>query len=164
MFRLLGGIFNRLTGTDPGSLLPPGRDSQVPSQVSMFRLPAGSGTSRAGGPGMTTADSTVRSDRTWMSSPPASIRQPRSPSSSSEATTTVRTDRSAGECTDEVELRTCRPGDGAWPAAPDRLAGVAELAGLAEPSGLAELAGLAEPSGLAELAGLAEPSGPAGML
>ena len=52
-----------------------------------------------------------------MSSPSPSIRQPRSPSSSSDATTTVGTDRSAGACTDDVELRTCRPGDGAWPAA-----------------------------------------------
>src|ERR1022692_853188 len=160
----LGGDFQSPYRRAPREPTAVGLRSQVPSQVSMFGLPAGSGTSWAGGPGITTADSTLRSDRTWMSSPSPSIRQPRSPSSSSEATTTVGTDRSAGACTDDVELRTCRPGDGAWPAAPDRLAGVAELAGLAEPSGLADLAGLAEPSGLADLAGLAAPSEPAGML
>src|ERR1022692_2816942 len=160
----LGGYFQSPYRRAPREPTAVGLRSQVPSQVSMFGLPAGSGTSWAGGPGITTADSTLRSDRTWMSSPSPSIRQPRSPSSSSEATTTVGTDRSAGACTDDVELRTCRPGDGAWPAAPDRLAGVAGLAGLAEPSGLADLAGLAEPSGLVDLAGLAVPSGPAGML
>ena len=37
------------------------------------------------------------------------MRQPLSPSSRSEATTTEAADCSAGTCTDDVALRTCRP-------------------------------------------------------
>jgi len=65
----------------------PGGTPPMAGQVSMLGLPDGSGTRWAGAPGITTADSTVRSGRTWSSSPDASIRQPRSPSSCSDATT-----------------------------------------------------------------------------
>ena len=78
-------------------------------QVSMLGLSDGSGTRCAGGSGITTADSTVRSGRTWTSSPDASIRQPCSPSSSSDATTTDGSVCSARACTDEVALRACSP-------------------------------------------------------
>src|SRR6266516_6530543 len=96
-----------------GRAAPAGRLSATPGlyagdQVSMLG-PADSGTRCAGGSGSTTADSTVRSGRTWTSSPEASMRQPRSPSSSSEATTTEGSSCSAGACTDDVALRTCKP-------------------------------------------------------
>jgi hypothetical protein len=44
------------------------------------------------------------------------MRQPPSPSSRSEATTTDGTDRSAGTCTDDVALRTRRPAVAVWVA------------------------------------------------
>ena len=65
-------------------------------QVSMFGFWPGRGTMRTGGSVMTTADWTLRSGRTWTSSPSASMRQPSSPSSRSEATTTDGADCSAG--------------------------------------------------------------------
>src|SRR5580704_18811751 len=80
-----------------------------PGQVSMLGLAAGSGTRCAGGSGSTTADSTVRSGRTWTSSPDVSMRQPCSPSSSSDATTTEGSACSSGAFTEEVVLRACRP-------------------------------------------------------
>src|SRR5215831_18125016 len=86
----------------------PGRITGRGGQVSMLGSPGGSGTSWAGGSGITTADSTLRSGRTWISSPEASMRQPRSPSSSSDATTTEGSACSAGACTEDVVLRMCR--------------------------------------------------------
>ena len=60
-------------------------------------------------PAITTAEWTLRSGRTRTSSPGASMRQPLSPSSCSEAVTTDSAEYWSGTCTDEVELRTCRP-------------------------------------------------------
>src|SRR5215467_5264464 len=99
-------------------------------QVSMLGLLAGSGTRCAGASGSTTVDSTVRSGRTWTSSPDASIRQPCSPSSSSDATTTEGSTCSSGACTEEVVLRACMPAPGS-----PLLAGAAVLPGLLAPAG-----------------------------
>ena len=53
---------------------------------------------------------TLRSGRTCTSSPGASICQPLSPSSCSEAMTTEAVRSSSGTCTEDVALRTCSPG------------------------------------------------------
>ena len=71
----------------------------------MFGLSAGSGTKWAGGCGIAIWEWTLRSVRTCTSSPAASMRQPLSPSSCSEAMTTEAVRSSPGTCTDDDNRR-----------------------------------------------------------